>query len=201
VEDRLKACRSRHSPRLLLALGVTLTTLLAHVAVQESALQTAAAQQSGKKKVAIVPFAVSSDPDLAGMGDFVPDMLAGRMESHGAFAFADTTPLRGTVSAEEKGLLSSDRAARLATRFGADYIVSGTLARKGGVTAFTAQVYLRDGTLAGDRIVIPVQGPDDVLNQLDPLADSVTARLNGAEEEKARAAAEAARPAAGRKAK
>ena len=187
--------RSRLPATLLLALGVVLATLLAHRLIPEATAQSADAQGTSKKKVAIVPFAVSSDPDLTGIGDFVPDMLASRLEGRGSFAFADTAPLRGTLPAEEKGLLSADRAAALALRLGADYVVSGTLARKKGAAAFTAQVYRRDGTAVGDRVVIPVKGPDDVLNQLEPLADAVATTLGGAEEAPPPAKAAAAPPA------
>jgi len=188
-------CRSRLSARLFLALGVVLATLLALGLIPEAASRSAAAQGAGKKKVAIIPFAVSGDPDLTGMGEFVPDMLAGRLEGRSSFAFADTAPLRGTLPAEEKGLLSADRAAALALRLGADYVVSGTLARRKGAAAFTAQLYRRDGTPVGDRIVIPVKGPDDVLNQLEPLADAVATTLGGAEETPSPAKAAAAPPA------
>ncbi len=90
------------------------------------------ARAQEKRKVAILPFAVSGDPELRGVGAHVPDMLASRLETRGSFSFTDTAPLRDTFTSEDLGLIPSERASALARRLGADDLVGGVLRSRGG---------------------------------------------------------------------
>jgi hypothetical protein len=144
--------------------------------------------------VAILPFAVSGALEFAPVGSFIPNMLVSRMHPYGPFRFVDTTPVRGSAGEKGSGTLSPVEAGALAQRLRADYLISGNIRRSEGVTAFNAQLHRGDGSLVGDRVIVPVNGPDDLLPKLEPLAEALAARLKGAE---APAAPEDAPPAPG----
>jgi hypothetical protein len=165
TSNRLTA---RHAARLIALMGL--------IAI---CLPSVRARAQAKPKVAILPFAVSGDPELGSVGAHVPDMLASRLETRGNFSFTDIDPVRDTFTPEDLGLIPSPRASTLAHRLGVDDLVGGTLRSHGGSMHYEAQVFRRDGTPVGDRIVIPVKGTSDVLAELEPLADAIAACISG----------------------
>ncbi len=167
--------RSTEQPRRFAAWAVLIVALLAPLA----APRTAPAQST--PRVAILSFEVSGAIEFAPVGSFIPNMLASRMHRHGAFRFLDTTPVRGSAAENGSGTLSPAEAGALARRLRADYLISGSIRRSEGVTAFNVQLHRGDGSLVGDRVIVPVNGPDDLLPKLEPLAEALASRMKGAE--------------------
>jgi TolB-like protein len=132
-------------------------------------------------RVAILPFEVSGALEFVPVGSFMPDMLASRMNHLGPFRFVDTSAVRGSAGEKGFGTLSPADAGALARRFRADYLISGSIRRNEGVTAFSAQLHRGDGSPVGDRVIVPFKGADDLLPKLEPLAEALASRLKGAE--------------------
>ncbi|MDP3939240.1 MAG: anhydro-N-acetylmuramic acid kinase [Deltaproteobacteria bacterium] len=133
-------------------------------------------------RLALLPFAVSGALEYEGVGPLVPEMLASRMTDMGPFRFMDTVAMR-KEGAAKSGALSPDDAARLANRFDADFVIAGAIRRSGGVTVLSAQPYARDGSAAGERVVVPVITVEDVLSKMEPLAEGLSARLRPSPDE------------------
>ncbi len=127
-------------------------------------------------RLAVLPFVVSGALEYEGVGQFVPEMLASRMTDMGPFRFMDTVAMRKEGVAKSSAL-SPDEAARLASRFDADFVIAGAIRRSGGVTVLSAQPYARDGSSAGDRVVVPVVTVEDLLPKMEPLAEGLASRL------------------------
>jgi len=142
-------------------------------------LPCAQVRAQDRPRVAILPFAVSGDPELGPVGAHIPDMLASRLDTRGKFSFSDTAVLGDTFSPEDLGLISSERALALMQRLGADYLVGGALRSRSGSISFETQVYGRDGVPAGDKVLVPVTRPSDALSALEPLADAVALQMTG----------------------
>jgi hypothetical protein len=151
-----------------------------------------AAEAGPAPKVVILPFAVSGALEFESVGPFVPSMLSSRMHGLGSFYFVNTIPTGEGGPDSGSGTLTPEAAGVLARRLGADYLISGTLRRSGGITAFNAQLHRGNGGLVGDRVIVPVNGPDDLFPKLEPLAEALASRLKSAE---ASAAAAEAPPA------
>jgi len=132
---------------------------------------------SAVARLAILPFEVSGALEYENVGPLVPDMLASRMSSMGHYRFMDTIALRKERGAAPSGALSEEEAARLATRFEADFVIAGTIRRSGGVTVLSAQPYARDGSSVGERIVVPVVTLEDLLPKMEPLAEALASRI------------------------
>lgn len=143
-----------------------------------------------KTQVAIIPFAVSGALEFEGIGPFIPGMLASRMYEMGPFRFVDTVALMQSDQEPSLGALSNEEAAAYAERFGAGFVISGAIRRSGGMTIFSVQVYGRDGSSPGNRIVVPVSNQDDLIPKLIPLAEELAERLREAKKTPAEPAPE-----------
>lgn len=171
--SRFPPSRSR---RGLAALIVMVAVFLLSAAPR-GALAQAPEPGAARPGVAVLPFAVSGALEYESVGPFVPDMLASRMSEMGSYRFIDTVEMRKENGGSPSGTLAPEDAARLASRFGADYVIAGAIRRSGGVTVMSAQVYARDGSDAGDRVVVPVVTLEDLLPKMEPLAEALATRL------------------------
>ena len=134
-----------------------------------------------KTRVAIIPFAVSGALEFEGIGPFIPGMLASRMYEMGPFRFVDTAAHMQSDEEASLGALLKEEASAYAERFGVKFVISGAIRRSGGMTIFSAQVYGRDGSTPGNRVVVPVSNQDDLIPKLIPLAEELAERLREGE--------------------
>ncbi|MDB4876652.1 MAG: transcriptional activator protein [Gemmatimonadetes bacterium] len=122
--------------------------------------------------IAVLPFVVRGNRELAYLGDGIVDLLSTTLDGAGQYRTVDPRALLGYLAREESRALDPERALAIATRFGAGRFVMGSLVEAGGRIKIHAQLYGSDGRAVGSA---EVAGTSE--SGLFEMVDGVTRQL------------------------
>jgi DNA-binding SARP family transcriptional activator/tetratricopeptide (TPR) repeat protein/TolB-like protein len=122
--------------------------------------------------IAIFPFTVRGNRELAYFSDGIVDLLSTTLDGAGDYRTVDPRALLGYLAREESATLDPARAETIAARFGAGRFVMGSLVEAGGRIKIQAQLYGGDGRAIG---AADVAGTSE--SGLFEMVDGVTRQL------------------------
>lgn len=134
----------------------------------------------------VAPFSVSGAQGYSYLGQAVPSMLTSRLYLQGKFEPVE----RQDAALKEKAPASKDAASAMARRFGADYIVWGSVTVMGDQTSLDVSALSPDGKVWKEAATSPVNA---LIGGLQNVADSINVEVFG-RTDVTRAAASAGAP-------
>jgi len=173
-EDRLR------TPRIRTALRVA-RRLLALVALA-GVLAPAAAQAQGAIKVlvAVLPFQVHSERDLAPLVGSLADQLTTRLEASGQVDVVDTVVVREALVAHVAGERTEAVLRQLAREVGAQWVVQGSLTELAGAYSLDVRVTPAGESIPSRTMVFTADGDPELRTRVDELSDRVLEIVSGA---------------------
>jgi DNA-binding SARP family transcriptional activator/tetratricopeptide (TPR) repeat protein len=99
--------------------------------------------------IAVLPFVVRGNRELAYLGDGIVDLLSTTLDGAGQYRTVDPRALLGYLAREGARTLDPQAAQGIAARFGAGRFVMGSLVEAGGRIKIHAQLYGSDGRAIG----------------------------------------------------
>ena len=136
-----------------------------------------AAPAADPATLAVFPFAVRGDPQLAYLGDGMVDLLGTQLDGAGALRTVDARALLGQLEREQWSQQDLRGALATARRFGAGRFVLGTIVSAGGRITATATIYDESGG-AGVAVQAVGDGPAEFFEIVDELARQLLRKLN-----------------------
>jgi TolB-like protein len=131
-----------------------------------------------KAKVAVLPFAMNAEKDLAYLQEGIMDMLGSRLYWEGKVEVIEKRRVREAVGGHQ-GPWTLEAASELGSRLGADYVLFGSL------TVFGESISL-DATMADlarrkppETVFVQTQGMDAVIPEINRFAQKVNAKIFG----------------------
>ena len=99
-----------------------------------------AAEETPPKTVAVLPFSLRVDENLAYLQDGLRDMLASRLAANAGVTIVERGKVEALMPATPE-VLQLEEAQTLAGKIGADYIISGSLTSLGGAFSIDATIF------------------------------------------------------------
>ncbi len=150
------------------------TSLALCTAVLAAAVAAGAVEPS--HNVAVLPFRVHSAKSVDYLGESISNLIRSRLEARGEVTVIDVSLLG------EAGRQASDSDLRgIATRAGADTVVSGSLTELAGHYSLDVRVTPAAIGLRSHTFVLTAQRDDELLERVNELADQVLNQIVGAE--------------------
>ena len=152
-----------------LAIRVALLGGLAALAPGAHAQQPAAV----RVLVAVLPFQVHSERDLAQLEQELVDRLSGRLEASGRIDVVDAVVVREALVAHVAGEQTDEMLRDLARRVGAEWVVQGSLTELAGSYSLDVRVTPAGGSIPARTMVFTADGDDALRDRVDELGDQV----------------------------
>ena len=135
----------------------------------------------------VAPFKVSGPQGYSYLGQAIPSMLTSRLYLQGQYEPSE----RQDAALKEKAPASRDAAAAMAKKFGADYVVWGSVTIMGDQASLDVSALSPNGKVWKDAVTSPVSA---LIGGLQGVADSVNAEVFGRKDVRRPAASGPASP-------
>jgi outer membrane protein insertion porin family len=155
--------------RALRLLAICVALLVGLVA----AARPAAAQAPTRVLVAVLPFQVHGERDLARLEQELLDRLTGRLEASGRIDVVEAVVVREALVAHVAGERSDEMLRGLAQRVGAEWVVQGSLTELAGAYSLDVRVTPAGETIPARTMVFTADGDEALRGRVDELADRV----------------------------
>lgn len=136
-----------------------------------------AAPEVDAATIAVFPFVVRGDAQLAYLGDGMVDLLGTQLDGAGDLRTVDARALLGHLEREQWEHQDLRGALAAARRFGAGRFVLGTVVSAGGRITATAAIYDEAGG-GGVSVQAVGEGPEEFFEIVDELARQLLRKLN-----------------------
>lgn len=140
----------------------------------------ARAQAPVKVLVAVLPFQVHSDRDLAPLVGSLADQLTSRLEAGGRVEVVDTVVVREALVEHVAGERTDAMLRDLARRVGAQWVVQGSLTELAGAYSLDVRVTPAGEAIPSRTMVFTADGDPELRARVDELSDRVLEIVSGA---------------------
>jgi TolB-like protein len=145
-------------------------------------MAAAPAVETGSARVAIVPFAMNTPPNLNYLQSGVRDMLSSRLSWQGKVQVVDKSETdRAARGAKE---ISLSEALRIAGALKADYVLYGSISSTGQSISIDAKMAPVSGKTEPVSFYAQTKSLDDVMPQVNLFAQQINQKIFGKPEEK-----------------
>ncbi len=120
--------------------------------------------------VAVLPFFIYSQEDLASLQKAIPDMLATRLEKKGEIETVQKPVLRDVLQEMPWDTYSEEQARAIGKRLGADVVIAGTLTKIGKTYSLDTAVLFIDVSQRVKRLFLTTETTDDIPARLQDFA-------------------------------
>jgi len=139
----------------------------------------ARAQGPIKVLVAVLPFQVHSERDLAPLVGSLADQLTTRLEASGKVDVVDTVVVREALVAHVAGERTEEVLRQLARQVGAQWVVQGSLTELAGAYSLDVRVTPAGETIPSRTMVFTADGDPELRTRVDELSDRVLEIVSG----------------------
>ena len=140
----------------------------------------AVSAQGAPLKVAVTPFAIYSQEDLAFLSQGVQEMVNSHLLERG-FAAQDQTRVNEALAGREPGSLDEAQARELGRALGVDLVIYGSLTKVGQKVSLDARVVDVTGGKKTAASFIQVDGLENLMASTRELAQDVAVKVSGQE--------------------
>jgi TolB-like protein len=131
-------------------------------------------------QIVIVPLKVDADSDLSFLKDGIHSILVSRLSWNGRITVLDTAESARAVRAVD-GLLNESQARELGSRLGADYAIFGSVTVVGNDTGLDISVVAVNGKHPTETFSRQSRQMDEIIPQINILAEEINKRVFGRE--------------------
>lgn len=157
-------------------LSILLAAFAAALGLFGSAAQ---AQEPVKVLVAVLPFQVHSERDLAPLVGSLAGQLTARLEASGKVEVVDTVVVREALVAHVAGERTEEVLRQLARELGAQWVVQGSLTELAGAYSLDVTVTPAGETIPSRTMVFTADGDPELRVRVDELSDRVLEIVSG----------------------
>lgn len=162
--------RAHRTRSARIAFAIALATIAAAAGPLAPAAQ---AQEPIKVLVAVLPFQVHSERDLAPLVGALADQLGARLEASGRVEVVDTVVVREALVAHVAGERTEAMLRELAREVGAQWVVQGSLTELAGAYSLDVRVTPAGEAIPSRTMVFTADGEPELRSRVDELSDRV----------------------------